>query len=50
MGGRVLEDQGGTGIETQDGVAPLLGVLVVIGAENRMARRPHLVVGDEVEV
>lgn len=49
MDGRVVEDRGGTGIETLDGVALLGEVLVVTGAGNRMAPRQHLVVGDGVE-
>lgn len=42
--------QGGTGIETLDGVALLAEVLAVIGVGNQMVLHRHLVVGDEVGV
>jgi len=46
----VAVDRGGIGIETLDGVANLGEVLVVIGAENRMALHQRLALGDGVVV
>lgn len=46
----MVEDRGGTGIETLDGAAHLEEVLVVIGAENRIPLHLRLEVGDAAVV